>query len=219
MDLANRFVVILLALLLIFGVAVVILLAWAAGPETVERLGDFVQYLDDHVAEEDGGKVIVTLGGVVIALLALLGVFIELAPPAASAVPVRDVQAGNAVLSTDAVARRVQEEVGRLPQVAQAKATVAARGKGVEVSLELHVAPDANLATTSEAACQVVLEVVTAQLGVEMVKVPHVKLHLAEAPRSAAATTPSRPSEGPPSASASSEPASGGAQADPPHTG
>ena len=186
MDLANRFVIILLALLLVFAAAVVVLLTWAAGPDSVEQLARFVQYLNDHV-EDDGAKVIVSLGALVVALLALLIVFIELAPPEASAVPVRDVKAGNAVLTTDAVARRVQEEVARVPQVVQTKASVAARGKGVEVSLELQVDPEANLAAASEAACQVVQEVVTNQLGVEMARLPRVRLHFTERPRQAVA--------------------------------
>jgi len=190
MDLANRFVVILLALLVVFAVAVVLLLAWAAGPDSVARLGDFVQYLNDHV-EDDGSRVVLSLGGLVVALLALIVVFVELAPPQASTVPVRDVQAGNAVLSTEAVARRVQEEVARVPHVTQSKATVAGRGKGVEVSLELQVDPDTNLTTTSEAACQVVLEVVTNQLGVELAKLPRVKLHFAESRLSPEASPPS----------------------------
>ena len=190
MDLANRFVVILLALLVVFAAALVVLLAWAAGPESVDRLGDFVQYLDEH-AEDAGSKVILSMGGLVVALLALIVVFVELAPPEAATVPVRDVQAGNAVLSTEAVARRVQEQVARVPHVTQSTATVAARGKGVEVSLELQVDPDTNLTDTSEAACQAVLEVVTSQLGVELAKLPQVKLHFAEARLAPEASPPS----------------------------
>src|SRR4030042_308291 len=116
MVLAHRLIIVLLALLLMFAVACVILFAWAAAPESVERLSDFVQFLDDH-AEDDGSRVILTLGGAVVALLALVVVIAELTPPQTERVPVRDVKAGDALLSTDAIAQRLQQERARPPRL------------------------------------------------------------------------------------------------------
>jgi hypothetical protein len=179
MDIANRLVIVLLALLLMFAVAVVILFAWAAAPESVERLSDFVQFLDDH-ARDDGSRIILTLGGVVLALLALVVIIAELTPPQAERVPVRDVQAGDALLSTDAIAQRLQQEVSTVPHVTQAKAAVAARGKGVEIDLELHVDPETNLALTSEEACRAVEGLLANRLSVEMVRPPRLNLRYSE---------------------------------------
>jgi hypothetical protein len=202
MNLANRLIIVLGALLLIFAVAVVILFTWVAASESVERLADFVQFLDDH-AEDNGSRIILTLGGIVVALLALVVVIAELTPPRAERVPVRDVRAGDALLSTDAIAQRLQQEVSGVPHVTQAKATVTARGKGVEVDLELHVDPDTNLALTSEEACRAVENLLTNRLSVEMARPPRLnlrysELRLAGAPTGASSSAPPPPAEEPP---------------------
>jgi hypothetical protein len=210
MNLANRLIIVLGALLLIFAVAVVILFTWAAASESVERLSDFVQFLDDH-QEDNGSRVILTLGGIVVALLALVVVIAELTPPRAERVPVRDVRAGDALLSTDAIAHRLQQEVSVVPHVTQAKATVAARGKGVEVDLELHVDPDTNLALTSEEACRAVENLLTNRLSVEMARPPRLnlrysELRLAGAPTESSPSAPPPPAEEPPAEAEEKEP-------------
>jgi hypothetical protein len=202
MNLANRLIIVLGALLLIFAVAVVILFTWAAASESVERLGDFVQFLGDH-EEDNGSRIILTLGGIVVALLALVVVIAELTPPRAERVPVRDVRAGDALLSTDAIAQRLQQEVSVVPHVTQTKTTVTARGKGVEVDLELHVDPDTNLALTSEEACRAVENLLTNRLSVEMARPPRLNIRYSElrlpgAPAVASPPAPAPPAEEPP---------------------
>jgi hypothetical protein len=179
MDIANRLAIVLLALLIIFAVAVVVLFTWAAAPESVERLSDFVGFLNDH-AEDDGSRVILTLGAAVVSLLALVIVIVELTPPQAERVPVRDVRAGDALLSTDAIAQRLRQEISAVPHVTQTKATVSARGKGVEIDLELHVDPETNLALTSEEACRAVENLLTNRLSVEMARPPRLNLRYSE---------------------------------------
>jgi hypothetical protein len=116
---------------------------------------------------------------------------------------VRDVRAGDALLSTDAIAHRLQQEVSVVPHVTQAKATVTTRGKGVEVDLELHVDPDTNLALTSEEACRAVENLLTNRLSVEMARPPRLnlrysELRLAGAPTEAPPSAPPPPAEEPP---------------------
>jgi flagellar basal body-associated protein FliL len=204
MNLANRLIIVLGALLLMFAVAVVILFTWAAASESVQRLSDFVQFLHDH-EEDNGSRVILTLGGIVVALLALAVIIAELTPPRAERVPVRDVRAGDALLSTDAIAQRLQQEVSMVPHVSQAKATVTAHGKGVEVNLELHVDPDTNLALTSEEACRAVENLLTNRLSVEMARPPRLNLRYSElrmagAPAGVPPSAPPPPAEEPPTA-------------------
>jgi len=216
MNIANRLIIVLGALLLIFAVAVVILFTWAAASESVDRLGDFVQFLHDH-EEDNGSRVILTLGGIVVALLALVVVIAELTPPRAERVPVRDVRAGDALLSTGAIAQRLQQEVSFVPHVTQVKTTVAARGKGVEVDLELHVDPDTNLALTSEEACRVVENLLTNRLSVEMARPPRLnlrysELRLAGAPTVASPAAPPPPVEEPPAEAEVTEPPTAAAE-------
>ena len=202
MDLANRLIIVLGALLLMFAVALVLLFAWAAAPESIERLTDFVGFLNDH-AEDNGSRIILTLGGLVVALLALVVVIAELTPGEAGRVPVRDVQAGDVLLSTDAIAQRLHQELAGVPHVTHTKATVTARGKAVEVDLELHVDPDTNLASTSEEVCRTVEDLVGTRLSVEMARPPRLNLRYSElrlAQTSTGAAQPAAPplSEEPP---------------------
>jgi flagellar basal body-associated protein FliL len=220
MNLANRLIIVLGALLLMFAVAVVILFTWAAASQSVERLSDFVQFLHDH-EEDNGSRIILTLGGIVVALLALAVIIAELTPPRAERVPVRDVRAGDALLSTDAIAQRLQQEVSVVPHVTQTKATVTARGKGVEVDLELQVDPDTNLALTSEEACRAVENLLTNRLSVEMARPPRLNLRYAElrmagAPAVAAPSAPVPPAEEPPAEGEEIGPTAAAAEAPPP---
>jgi hypothetical protein len=178
MDTANRLGIVIAALLLIFLLAVIILLTWAAAPETVDRLGDFVEYLDDHT--ETGSRLLLTLGLLVLVLLALTLIIAELAPAQTSRVEILDVRGGTAVLSTDDIAQRVGEEVEALPHVLQAKATVQARGRGVEVEMELHVDPNSNLADTSDEACRVVQTVLSDKMSVALLRPPRVQVRYEE---------------------------------------
>jgi hypothetical protein len=209
MDIANRLALVLLALLIIFAVALVVLFTWAAAPESVERLSDFVRFLDDH-AKDNGARVILTLGAVVVALLALVVVIVELTPPQVERVPVRDVRAGDALLSTDAIAQRLRQEISAVPHVTQTKATVSARGKGVEVDLELHVDPETNLALTSEEACRAVENLLGNRLSVEMARPPRLNLRYSElrltgGPAAAPSPEPSAEAVEPPAEAATQE--------------
>lgn len=179
MDIANRLIIILGALLVMFAVALVVLFTWAAAADSVDRLFDFVEFLDDH-SEDNGSRVILTLGGLVMALLAVVVIIAELTPAEAGRVPVRDVQAGDVLLSTDAIAQRLQAELSTVPHVSQVKAAVAARGKAVEVDLELHVDPDTNLALTSEETCRAVDNLLANRLSVEMARPPRLNLRYSE---------------------------------------
>jgi len=74
----NRTAIVLLAALWIVLMAVVIFLPWSDAELAVDRLGDFVEYLDDH--RDTASKLILTLGALVLIVLALLVIIVELAP-------------------------------------------------------------------------------------------------------------------------------------------
>jgi len=90
-----------------------------------------------------------------------------------------------------------------VPHVTHTKATVTARGKGVEVDLDLLVDPDTNLALTSEETCRAVENLLTNRLSVEMARPPRLnlrysELRLAGPPTGASASAPPPPAEEPP---------------------
>ena len=205
-DLTNRIMAVAYAFLFILAVVVVILLVWSSPEEGIGRIRDLAGYLDDHNTTE--AKLIVTFGGAILILLALLLILFELVPPESDTLKVQQVGSGNAEISTDEVVLRVEEEVRAAPQIDQVQATIVGRGRKADVSLSLHVAPDANLATTVEAACQRAAELIEGQMGIALAKPPSAEVHYRElrigakqpapASPSAQADTPSDAPESPP---------------------
>ena len=59
MDSSNRLFIVFCACAWIVAMAVIIFLTWAAPDRTINRLGDFVQFLSDN--NTDAGKLVVTL--------------------------------------------------------------------------------------------------------------------------------------------------------------
>src|SRR4030042_3373744 len=100
----NRLLIVLGFLVFILLVLAVIVLAWAATAESIDRMGDLVQYVDAH--DNTTSKLVVTFGGAILILLALIVILLELAPPAPATVAVGGVEAGRAVPSPDALAPR-----------------------------------------------------------------------------------------------------------------
>lgn len=179
MDLTNRTLIIGGALIWIFIVLVVILLAWGAPDESIERLGDLAGYLEDH---NDGAtKAIITLGGLIFITLAAVVIVIEVAPPETGSVRIQRVGAGEASIGTDEVVQRLEEELRRVPQLSSAQATVIARGRKAEVQLDLYVPADADLTAASDEACRVARELVEQRMGVELDCSPKARIHYREA--------------------------------------
>lgn len=211
MDLTNRVLIIGGALLWIFIIFIIILLAWGAPDQSIERLGDLAGYLEDH--NTTGAKLIVTFGGLILVLLAVIVIIFEAAPPEAGSLKVEKVGTGEARIGTDEVVLRLEEELRALPQVDQVQASVLAHGQKAEVSLDLHVAADADLVTTTEEACRHARTLIEERMGVALARPPQVQLHYRELrvapPQEASAPAPgvAPAAPGPPPSPRESSPA------------
>ena len=204
MDLTNRILIISGMLLWIFIVVIVVLLAWGAPDESIERIFDFAGYLEDH--NDDGGKLILTFGAAILVLLAAIVVITEVAPPETKSLKVANVGSGEARIPTDEVAHLVEEELRMLPQLNQVTANVQARGEKADVSLELHVSPEADIAATTDEACRRTSELLAQRIGVELARPPRAQLHYKElrVTRKQAASRP--PASSPPPQTTSQPP-------------
>ena len=193
MNAANRLLIVLGSLVFILLVLAVIVLAWAATAESIDRMGDLVQYVDAH--DNTTSKLVVTFGGAILILLALIVILLELAPPAPATVAVGGVEAGRAVLSTDAIARRLDQLLSEVADVVNARTKVVGKGKAVDVSLVLHVDPGADVAAVADEACRVVQDALAQQMKVAISRPPRVRLHYERPPSGAkkAPRTPPRP--------------------------
>jgi hypothetical protein len=174
MSETNRTVIVLLAALWIVLMAVVIFVAWAADVETVERLDDFVQYLDDH--RNNASRLILTLGALVLIVLALLVIIMELAPEE-EAREIRVEQAGaTTIVPAEPLRLRLEEALTAMPQVTTATARVFSRDKGIAMSLDLTVTPGTNIGAVTQEASRVVVETLQADLGLPVSAPPTVRI-------------------------------------------
>ncbi len=178
MEQINRFVIVVSAMVVIFVALLVVLLAWGAAAASIDRIGDFAGYLRDHNNRE--AKIIITLGAGVVVLLMLSAIIIEVTPSPTQKMRVRNVKSGDAVITTKQIAERIEAELWSVPHVSSCQAIVAARGKRVEVVLELNVDQGANLAETADAACGRAQTLVEERLGIALVQPPQARLHYRE---------------------------------------
>jgi len=179
-DAFNRAAIVGLAFAWVILMALVILLTWGADSETIDRLGDLVSYLNDHT--DNASKLILTLGAAALIVLSLIVIVAELVPAApTSEVRLESVTGATAILPTEAITQRLEQELRSLPQVQEAQAMVAARDRGLAVALNLTLAPDANVSSATEEACRLAQEIIEQKIGVALVGLPNVQIRFGPA--------------------------------------
>ncbi len=178
LDQTNRFVIVLLALLVAFAALALVLLAWGAPGGTIDWIEDFAGWLRDHNHNE--AKLIFTLGAIIVALVMLTVIIVEVTPSPVKRLPVHSIDGGDITLTTAQIAERIEAEVVRDAHIAACTAIVIAHGKRAEIVLDLHVEPGANLARAADAACRRSETVVTGEMGIELAKAPRARMHYRE---------------------------------------
>jgi hypothetical protein len=174
-DAFNRGIIVTLAVIWVTLMAIVILVTWAADTETIDRLSDLVRYLDDHT--DNASKLILTLGASSLVVLCLIVIVAELAPAGPSTdIRLEGVTGATAILSTEDINQRIEQEVTSLPQIKESKASVTARDRGLAVALDLILDPDANVPEATEEACRVTQETVEQKIGVALIGLPTVQI-------------------------------------------
>jgi hypothetical protein len=175
MNETNRSAIILLAAFWIVLMAIVIFLTWTAGADSVDRLGDLSEYLADH-EDENASRLIVTLGALVLIVLALLLIVVELAPEEETR-EIRVEQAGaTTIVPAEPLRLRLEEALTAMPNVSAARARVYSHEKGIGMKLDLTVTPDTNLAVVTQEAARVVIETLQADLGLPVAAPPTVRI-------------------------------------------
>lgn len=178
-DQANRFAIVVTALVLIFLAALIVLLAWGASSDSIGRLEDFTGWLRKHDNNET--KTVITLGATVVVLLMLSVIILEVTPSPTQRLRLRNVKAGSATITTREIADRINAEIAeRVPHIARCDTIVATNGKRVDVVLDLHLEPGADLAHTANVACAHAHALVEQEMGIELASPPRATLHYRE---------------------------------------
>lgn len=178
MNTFNRGVLVLLCVGLVAAAAAIIVLTWTIPNRSVNWLADAVEWIDSN--DGDVERALLTTFGAFIGTTALIVLLIELIPRSGPDVPVSDLTSGDATLSADALGQRIEEAVRQVPNVSEVRANVRARKEGVLVGLDLHVEPEANLASVSDQACDAAQQVLNDRVHVTLLRPPSVKLHYRE---------------------------------------
>ncbi|MHB8684226.1 MAG: hypothetical protein ACYC9X_07875 [Dehalococcoidia bacterium] len=177
-DQANRFAIVVAALVVIFLALLVVLLAWGATAGGIARISDLAGYLRDHNNRE--AKVVLTLGAAVIVLLMLTVVIVEVTPSPIAKMRLRNVKAGDATITTAEIAARIETEARGVPHVRDCAAIVATHGRRIDVVLDLHVDEGADLAQAADAACARAQTLVEQQIGIALAGRPRARLYYRE---------------------------------------
>lgn len=174
MNILNRIIVILLLLgavflLITFMVVPVGLADWSA---------EFFS-LVAQLLEENGITFLaftwtwigLILTGMFLLIILILLLYLEVRRPLGRTVRILQVSSGEAQMSTDSVALRLEHNIDQLAEVISAKPTITSRGSGVEVALDVETSPEVDVPSKTEEICQVAREVLEDRMGLRLNKI------------------------------------------------
>ncbi|MGB9594616.1 MAG: alkaline shock response membrane anchor protein AmaP, partial [Anaerolineae bacterium] len=165
MNIFNRVVVVLLLVALILISAAVIVLPKPA--ITVAR--EFVAALDTY-ASTFQGWVFMTIALLALMALCVVLVYLELRRVPSKTVRVEKISGGEARVAVESVAHRLQYNLDQLPQVLSVKPHVSARGKRVDITLDIETTQDVNIPAKTEEMSQITRSVIEEQMGLKLGK-------------------------------------------------
>lgn len=165
MNIFNRVVVVLLLVALVLISAAVIVLP----KQALTVASEFVAALDTYVSNFQGWVFMaIALLGIMALCVVLL--WLELRRPASRTVRVEKISGGEARVAVESVAQRLQYNLDQLPQVLSVRPRVSARGKRVDITLEIETTQDVNIPAKTEEMSQITRSVIEEQMGLKLGK-------------------------------------------------
>jgi uncharacterized alkaline shock family protein YloU len=167
--------------LLLLATIVVLTIVLVVPRQVIEALQQWLWNLDANLAPVPPSILLVM--GVGLALLVdvicVVLIWLEFRRPRPRAIRVQSVTGGQAELSVDSVARRLERSISGLEGVTSVKPNVWGRRGGVEVELDLETGPEVDVPTKTEEVCQVTREAIEDKMGLKLRKV---KVHVKHTP-------------------------------------
>lgn len=192
MNIFNRIVIVLLLISLILVSAAVIVLP----KQALSVAGNVVQVLDDYVSIFQGW-LLMTLALAATIILCIVLLWLELRRPTPQTVRVEKISGGEARVAVTSVAQRLQYNLDQLPQVLSVKPRVSAKGKRVDITLDVETTQDVNVPAKTEEIGQITRSVIQEQMGLKLgklvVTVRHTSVPSMERPRPARTVPPPEP--------------------------
>jgi hypothetical protein len=168
MNAFNRVVFILFILLVVAALIVA-----AVVPFTVlERLIYTLQEAQNVLEARWPWSYLVFLAAVILlVLLGLILLWLEVRPRTKKTVTVRTVGGTQAEVSTASVQQSLQQRISQLNDVYKVKPTVAGKGGGVDVLLELETPPDIDIPSKVDEVSQVARDLIESKMGLRVSKI------------------------------------------------
>jgi len=181
MNLFNRIVVVSLLLVGIVLCPVVLI----APLQSIDAVQGFLRLLQVNLslihplARFIGGAT----GALFLFLLFLFLLWMEFRRPRAERVRLLQISGGEAELSIESIAHRLEHNIGQLPEVVRVKPQVKPGRGGIQVHLDLETTPEINVPAKTEEVCQMARQVVEEKMGLRLEKVRVTIRHAPYPPR------------------------------------
>jgi hypothetical protein len=166
----------------VFNRIVIILLLLISVPALLILIGIVVFPLQsaDVIAALVGGlrnistttRLLIVLASVLFLIVDIGLLWFELRQsPTARTVRIKQVTGGEAEMATDSIEGRLAYNIDQLPDVIRVTPSVAGRGKGVDVTLDVETRPDVDVPSKTEEVMDVAREVIEGRMGLELARI------------------------------------------------
>jgi uncharacterized alkaline shock family protein YloU len=165
----NRVVVILFLL----ATMVVSAIFFVVPVSALQTVVPFLQQLEINLAAMTGPRALLRLGGGLVFAF-FIWVFcaailwLEVRRPRAKTIKVQKVSGGEAELTTDSIANRLEYNIDQLADVIKVKPTISAGRKGVKVDLDLETTPEIEVPMKTEEVQELTKDVIENRMGLKL---------------------------------------------------
>jgi hypothetical protein len=173
MNIFNRGVVILLTLTLLIAIPICLCVFLAFPSDTFTYGKAWLSLVQDRF-DMNTYLTAIVLGimfGVLTELFLLLLLIAEILPRRKKTIKVQMVEGGEARLHLNSIIQRLRYEVDRLPEITDVRPRVKAKGKGIEVFLDVKTSPTVDVPSKTEELVALVREQVENRMGIRLNKV------------------------------------------------
>ncbi|MFH1486874.1 MAG: hypothetical protein ABIH46_12455, partial [Chloroflexota bacterium] len=168
MNVFNRVLLVVLTLVSAAFWAAIVIVVLLLPHETIALAKTIVLFLEANMGLYT--QIMFGLLGAIFILASLLILVAELTPAKVSAVQLAQVESGVALLTTDAIAQRIRHDMEGLEVVHRIEPKVIARGKVVDIILEVRTGPESDVTATSEEVGRLVRDSVEKKMGARIGK-------------------------------------------------
>ncbi len=179
MNTFNRIVIILVLLILIVMMSAVFVLPHVVLTNVGDWLSSWGRYFD-QVRPPALRWIVGILLALVFDAIALFLLYLEVRPRRKRHIRVQQVTGGMATINSDSIAQQLQYKIDPIPGVIDVDPIVNDKGDRVQASVHVEVMPGVNIPRMAGRLMEIVQEVLTEDLGLQVYGEPEVRIKVAK---------------------------------------